>query len=977
MVIVRACALSNKHLPAIMLRASSERPHPSEVKQALGAARRGSLAVALAVLSLVASSGCTRAFYRTQADREVTGLVGQKAFDLHWHLPPLPVAVDPRSRYFQPGNQDCSPMPEDDPISHRYMHCVDGMKGYPCWHMCDHPTTLENPKWRALLEQYATFTDSGSLVLPLDTAVRLAVLHSPNYREQIEVIYLSALDVSTERFRFDTQFFGSISPVFNHQGEVRSPLGEQNTLTNTINLEAHRKFATGAELLVGFANSFVWQFAGTDTNATTSLINFNLVQPLLRAGGRAVALEQLTIVERGLLANLRAFQRYRQGFYTNVAVGDQSVTGPQRRGGFFGGTGLTGFTGQGSGGFGEVGQAVGFGRSFGTNVAGGAGAATLGFAGGGAGNIGGFAGLLQQLQQVRNSERSLELQLRTLGLLEANLDAGIIDITQVDQFRQNIETERALLLQSRNALATTLDNFKTSTLGLPPDLPIDLDDEMIRKFQFMAPETIEVQNEADDLINAIGNLPAKPSRLELATILARMRNLIGRISERAQAVRKDLTELESASRSRVERMTARERKAFQEDKQKLGESLTDVLSRFDAAQQRLVTIAADQTSDTGQLTDRIVEVATAFSNVAQELALVQARARVESVSVEPIELAPEKAICIARANRLDWMNNRAALVDTWRLITFNANALKAGLDITFSGDLGTVGNNPLRFRGTNGSLQAGLRFDAPFTRLLERNNYRQVLIDYQQDRRRLIQYQDRVYQTLRLLLRQLEQLETNLEIQRRAVIIAVRRVDQTREILSKPPEPVEPGQPVAPLGPTAAQNLLSALSALRDAQNNFMSVWLNYYASRMLLMRDLGIMKIDDDGLWIDEPLIDVEGLDEQCCPLPPAVPGEWLREAGVAAPDQETPDADNVSLDEPLVLKSTQVFKQFATPKQKAPREARAQTGKSQKRVGPGASSSPTTARASEPGQLRSTLTTSPGQTLPRPTWSAERTAN
>ncbi len=117
-------------------------------------------------------------------------------------------------------------------------------------------------------------------------------------------------------------------------------------------------------MLVGFANSFVWQFAGPDTNSSMSILNFNLVQPLLRAGSRAVVLEQLTIAERTLLYNLRAMMRYRQGVFTNIAVGDFSgVTGPQRVGGFTGGTGLTGFSGQGSGGLGGVGQATAFGRA--------------------------------------------------------------------------------------------------------------------------------------------------------------------------------------------------------------------------------------------------------------------------------------------------------------------------------------------------------------------------------------------------------------------------------------------------------------------------------------------------------------------------------------------------------------------------------------------------------------------------------------
>jgi hypothetical protein len=200
----------------------------------------------------------------------------------------------------------------------------------------------------------------------------------------------------------------------------------------------------------------------------------------------------------------------------------------------------------------------------------------------------------------------------------------------------------------------------------------------------------------------------------------------------------------------------------------------------------------------------------------------------------------------------------------------------------------------LAFNGTNGNLQVGLRFDAPFTRLLERNNYRSILITYQQTRRQLMNFQDTVNVTLRRLLRQLRQLDINLEIQRRAVIIAVRRVDETRETLNEPPAPVEPGQQVVPFGPTAAQNLLTALSDLRNSQNAFMSVWLNHYATRMVLMRELGIMQLDECGAWIDEPFVEDDWLHGDPCPMPPAVPVEWLQEAGV---EDEKGDAE----DQPL----------------------------------------------------------------------------
>ena len=201
------------------------------------------------------------------------------------------------------------------------------------------------------------------MVLDINSSLQMALIHSPSYQQQLETIYLSALDVSTERFRFEIQFFGGNTTRFDHLGRLagigtglqpgarlgrrREPVsGRSNNLRTSTDVWMQKQFATAGELAVGFANSIVWTFAGPDTNATGSLLNMNLVQPLLRGAGKDIALEQLTIVERNLLANLRAFQRYRQGFYTQVAVGELGVSGPSRRGGFFGGTGLTGFTGK-------------------------------------------------------------------------------------------------------------------------------------------------------------------------------------------------------------------------------------------------------------------------------------------------------------------------------------------------------------------------------------------------------------------------------------------------------------------------------------------------------------------------------------------------------------------------------------------------------------------------------------------------------
>ena len=71
-----------------------------------------------------------------------------------------------------------------------------------------------------------------------------------------------------------------------------------------------------------------------------------------------------------------------------------------------------------------------------------------------------------------------------------------------------------------------------------------------------------------------------------------------------------------------------------------------------------------------------------------------------------------------------------------------------------------------------------------------------------------------------------------------------------------------------------------------------MSVWLNYYSNRVLLIRDLGIMQLDENGSWIEMPLDKTLCLDEATlCELPPEVPQQWIEEAfdGEEIPEVES----------------------------------------------------------------------------------------
>lgn len=793
----------------------------------------------LAMLALATLfTGCSRTRYRLQADNEAYCVINERNFDARWHNADTSIELDPRSRYFDPYDPDCPPMPQDDPTSHAYMQCVDGKKGWKYWHDNGVRLELENPAWQDALGEYVDLNEDGAVKLDLDSALKLAYVHSPLNQSQLETMYLSALDVTAERFRLDTQYFGGYNVSYDHNGKlipaglsfdsttgqyvISSPFEsvESNRLTvgrpfaGNPALQASRRFATAGQLVVGFANSFVFEFTGPNVGLASSLANFTFLQPLLRGAGRDIALEDLTRDERALLGNLRAYAQFRQGFYTQVAIGEIGVSGPQR-----------------------------FGQTTNVNV----------FSG--QGFLGGYAGLLQQLQEIRNSEDNLNLQIRTLQQLEALLDVGVIDLVQVDQFRQNVESERARLLQTRNSFQRSLDLYKTNALGLPPDTPIELDDGLIQKFQLVPPESTEIQDAIGALQDRVGQLPADVDEANVRNLVSDAQELIELVKLQIGSIENDLQRMNDSIPMREKSLTEEEQQTFARDREQLEKTLLDLNYKFDEADVELQSLESKLTATTSrEVARQLVVWLGNLLRYAQRSVLVQARARLEAVTVDDIDLQSRDAFDIALSNRLDFMNGRAALVDTWRQIQVRADALQSVLNLTASGDIRTARDNPASFRAPTGSFSAGVEFDAPLTRLLERNGYRESLINYQQDRRDFIQSRDALHLGLRTLLRDIRQLRTNLEIQRRAVAIAIRRVDLTRASLYAPVPPPRPGQRAAQFGPTSAINLLSSLGSLRDTQNNFLRAWLNYYAARMRLARELGVMTLDSDGAWIETP---------------------------------------------------------------------------------------------------------------------------
>src|SRR5947209_3041383 len=65
----------------------------------------------------VTLSGCTRHFFREQADKEVADVLAEKDQFPQWRIEQAHVYPDPRARFADSSDPDHPPMPPDDPAA--------------------------------------------------------------------------------------------------------------------------------------------------------------------------------------------------------------------------------------------------------------------------------------------------------------------------------------------------------------------------------------------------------------------------------------------------------------------------------------------------------------------------------------------------------------------------------------------------------------------------------------------------------------------------------------------------------------------------------------------------------------------------------------------------------------------------------------------------------------------------------------------
>jgi outer membrane protein TolC len=902
----------------------------------------------LGTTALTSMGGCSRQFWRQQADHDAYEAASEKLNNPHWQVPRLDLTPDRRSRFYDPYDPDCGPLPPDDPSAHEIMHFVSGRKGYKNWHKFGTALSIENPQW---LEPFGVSVENADPVIghsavslpevSLPQSVELAYIHNRDYQTQIEDLFLSALTLTLERFKLGVRYLGvsgrepgsTLTTNTNAEGTTRGALNSNFGLSQAL--------PTGGQIAVELANSTLWLFGSPNSSSATSLA-YSFTQPLLFNAGRKIALEPLTQAERSVLYSARNLARFRLTLFVDVAtlylrllLQRQNILNAQNN---IRQLEIQLATGEALDAYVPNVIKVPLAALPGDVVIPESLAERLVFE---------PTGVLEWYGPMSDEDEQLIGSLSENAQYQAVVQdiitfaRNITSTLPTEQFRTRLNTARSSLANSRRLLADSLDTFKIR-LGLPPDVDLDIELSLLGPFELIGSELILNEAEFRDVQERYGArlLPQDAgqngvSSLDLKTLQQYLKEL-GILKDRLYTVGMVATQSDFGDLRYILELTENDWQASepgvrffnsQEERDAvvasvaqdlrlyrmserdfaLAASPLDILAELiDGSDEQAVrdrldsngngTIETDELpkefialpsvqasieadAETGnadaasqftyeQLLKRTYAAATTLredlQRVAQSLQVVQAGVRVETIpinrfSLDGALLAPDidEVVRLGLENRRDLMNARAAVMDARRRVEIAANRLEAALDVEFSGSQGLSAGGP-----NNSNYGAALRFTAPLDMVTERNVYRRALVTYQRQRRSYMLAEDQVKQAIRTAWRQIMVQQERLNIDRETVRNAARQYDSASLDALQNQNSNANGL-----------NVLTALNTVLTAQNALAADWVTYEVNRLNIFRDMGIMQIDQQGIWSDGFYLGMEAVaqGEQLEALPEA----------------------------------------------------------------------------------------------------------
>lgn len=179
-------------------------------------------------------------------------------------------------------------------------------------------------------------SEIGAHILSLNAALDLAFQYSQDYQTQKESLYLEALSLTFDRYRYTPIFSATGGADYQWDAEDQfvedmqaltgmSPLSTSESVSANTSLGARYLLRGGGAIAVNLTNNFTRFLTGDVSEFGTGALIGSFTQPLLRDFGTAIETENLMQAERDLLYQLRDFTRFRKAFAVRVASDYYSV----------------------------------------------------------------------------------------------------------------------------------------------------------------------------------------------------------------------------------------------------------------------------------------------------------------------------------------------------------------------------------------------------------------------------------------------------------------------------------------------------------------------------------------------------------------------------------------------------------------------------------------------------------------------------
>lgn len=179
-------------------------------------------------------------------------------------------------------------------------------------------------------------SEIGAHIISLNQALDLAFQHSREYQNQKERLYLQALSLTFDRYRYTPTFSASGNGEFEWDAQDQFVTDMQEltgmrqvstveTVDAGTSLGARYLLKGGGAIALNLTNNLTRFLTGDSSEISSSALIGSFTQPLLRDFGRAIASENLMQAERDLLYQLRDFTRFRKQFAVRIASQYYSV----------------------------------------------------------------------------------------------------------------------------------------------------------------------------------------------------------------------------------------------------------------------------------------------------------------------------------------------------------------------------------------------------------------------------------------------------------------------------------------------------------------------------------------------------------------------------------------------------------------------------------------------------------------------------